>query len=107
MYCSPACKQRAYRARTTPDGELAAGELAVQATAAACALAGEVTLLGAVLLTRESGAPAGVSAHDLAKTILGHARDLLTATMLLEPAPPRRSPEEAAPCPANIGHQRP
>jgi hypothetical protein len=88
MYCSSACKQRAYRARTTPGDGPVTDYLARQATSAAGALAAEATFLEVVLLTRQD-AQAGISARELAKVILGHARDLLAATMLMEPAPPR------------------
>jgi hypothetical protein len=88
MYCSSACKQRAYRARTAPGDGPVADYLARQATSAACALVAEATFLEVVLLTRQD-AHAGISAHELAKVILGHARDLLTATTLMDPPPPR------------------
>lgn len=96
MYCSSACKQRAYRARSSPPDGPSAGDAARQATSAVSALAAQVTFLEVVLLTRH-GAQAGISAHDLAKDILGHARELLTATMLLEPAPPHGPADTSAP----------
>jgi len=96
MYCSSACKQRAYRARAaTPDGPSAA-DAALQATSAVTTLAAELTFLEVVLLTRY-GSQMDLSAHGLAKDILGHARELVRATMALEPPPPRAPLGETAP----------
>jgi hypothetical protein len=87
MYCSPACKQRAYRARASP-AAADPRELEQRATALAGALAEEAFSCMQALQSRPKPRPAGASAHDLAKTALGYAWELLQATRVLEPPPP-------------------
>jgi hypothetical protein len=87
LYCSSACKQRAYRVRAAPDvpADLP-GALKQRATALADALTEEVASCRRLLLAdSEPGEPAdGASAHELARTALTYAWQLLQTTKVLE-----------------------
>lgn len=104
MYCSAACKQRAYRSRAWQGTPRQSGALRQRATALACALAGKAAYVH-VLLMDPGPAPAGLSAGELAEAVLADARELLR--VLGSPAGPREpgaaegvpGPADAAECP--------
>lgn len=98
LYCSSACKQRAYRARASPDAAADPVSLEQRASALAGALAEEAASCRRLLLAcPEPGRP-GVTVHDLARTALRYAWELLQATKFLEPL---SQPANDAPPPPN------
>ena len=78
LYCSPACKQRAYRARIWQGSPRQASLLRKRAAHLACALMGKAACVH-VLPTEPETEPVVVSASasDLTRVVLDHARELL------------------------------
>lgn len=78
VYCSPACRQRAYRARTWQGTPRQSGARKRRAAKLASALVGKAACVQ-VLLTEPESEPvlADFSASDLTHAALDYARELL------------------------------
>jgi hypothetical protein len=76
VYCSAACKQRAYRARTWQGGPRQSSILRKRAAHLACALMGKAACVH-VLLSEPEPVVVSASASDLTRAALDHARELL------------------------------
>ena len=76
LYCSPACRQRAYRARAWQGTPRQSNALRRRASHLACALMGKAACVH-VLLNESEPVVVNTSASALARVALDHARDLL------------------------------
>ncbi|WP_344656860.1 hypothetical protein [Catenulispora subtropica] len=76
VYCSPACRQRAYRARVWQGTPRQSSALRRRAAHLACALMGKAACVH-VLLSEPEPVIVGTSASALTRVALDHARELL------------------------------